>query len=107
MQKRLDTGKWKGDYRFRYKKDDKIFGSDDKKSWYSINPKLDGESEPDDEMEKILDGFQQHIRMMYPDADKLIIKGGLPELLVKCKTKGWMHIGGDGRHFELLQGGKK
>ncbi len=93
MQRSRKTGKWHADYRFRYRQDDKIFGSEDKKSWYRINYKDDGSPpENDEELEHKMDGFQQHMRMMFPDASKLMIKGGLKDLLEKSKNVPWMHI---------------
>ncbi len=38
-----DGGKWKFQYRFRYITDDKVWDSDDKKSWYSMT--MDGTEE--------------------------------------------------------------
>jgi hypothetical protein len=38
--KKHETGKWHLEYRFRYHKDDKVFDSEDRKSWYDAT--MDG-----------------------------------------------------------------
>lgn len=87
-------GDWKGWYRFRYKKDEKIFDSDDEKSWVMLNGRKDKnmQKKTEDEITGFMFDMQSAILLMYSQPDYLIIKGGISDLMEKAKTKDWMNI---------------
>lgn len=81
--------RFKGDYRFRYSKGEKIWDSDDKKSWWKFETK-EGDSEQDviDAVNKL----QSHIALKFSEIDYLEIKGDLSKFLELAKTKAWLHM---------------
>jgi hypothetical protein len=82
--------RYKGWYRFRYSKGDKIFDSDDEKTWVSftsINDETEFEA-----IGKMNDMQRNAIKMLYPDIDCLMIQGDISTFLEKAKTKEWMHL---------------
>ena len=87
-------GDWKGVYRFRYKRDEKIFNSKDEKSWMTIEGRKN-KSIPkmtEDQMIEYMDKFQLQLSGGYPDMDKMIVRDGLKDFLEKAKEKDWMNL---------------
>lgn len=81
--------RYEGTYRFRYKRDDKVFDSSDEKSWMSFESK---EDQTEQEMIASIDEIQKNMRFLYPDMDFLLVQGDLALFMEKSKTKDWMHI---------------
>lgn len=74
--KRKDDNQWIGQYAFRYRKDDKIFDSDDEKSRYEFK----GPLIPEDEQIKIMDKFAALAQLEYnKNIEREIIKGDANE----------------------------
>jgi hypothetical protein len=81
--------KYKGWSRFRYTKDDKIFDSEDEKSWTNFES---SDTNTEDEIIAIMDSMQNAIETGYPVKDKMIVKGSLKKLIELSKSKSWMNI---------------
>lgn len=73
--------RYKGWSRFRYAKDDKIWGSEDEKKWTTFTSQ-DGVT--DEDMIKYMD-VAQNMPVAYPEKDRIIVKGGLKELIKLSK----------------------
>lgn len=80
--------RYKGWYRFRYVKDDKIWGSEDEKKWTNFTSQ-DGLT--DEDMIKVME-LAQNLREAYPDKDHVIVKGDLKKMLELVEDKPWMNI---------------
>lgn len=80
---------FKGSYRFRYVKDDKIFDGEDEKSWYSFSLP---QGVTEESIIETMDLAQAEIESGYPEKDKVIVKGNLKLLMELAKDKEWMHI---------------
>ena len=79
---------WHGTFRFRYKKDDKIWDSDDEKIWNSFRLKNVDEKEVIQE----INIFFTAVLLEYPRADTLLVQGGIEKFLELANTKSWMQI---------------
>ena len=89
--------KYIGEYRFRYKKDDKIFDSEDKKSFYSFSAKTEDVAE--DEMVKKLNGFFEMVKLRYSVRAKYIeVKGDFHK---------FSYLGAQEDFFHIKTGGKE
>lgn len=84
-----ENNKWHGLMRTRIVKDNKIFDSDDEKSFTNITPK---ESKTEDELISIMDEIQEMAALRGMKTDSLLIRGGSDKLLELAKTKPWMHF---------------
>lgn len=80
---------YKGSYRFRYVKDNKIFDSQDEKRW--MNFKCE-KNLSEDEIIEIMEKLQNEIEEGYPDKDKIIVQGDLKKLMNLSKDKNWMFM---------------
>lgn len=78
-----------GGYRFRYAKDNKIFDSEDEKSWRYFKTT---EEKTEDEIIKIGNDMQEKMKAHFPQTDKIIVKGNLEKLMELAKDKPWMHL---------------
>lgn len=81
--------KYKGWSRFRYTKDEKIFDSEDEKSWTQFSSQ---EGHTEQAMIDFMEMSQKVIETGYPDKDHIIVKGNLEKLIELSKTKPWMNI---------------
>lgn len=81
--------RFKGSYRFRYIKDNKVFDSRDEKSWTDF---ICPEHATEEEILKFMDVAQKGIEEGYPDKDKIIVLGGVKKLMELSKDKSWMFI---------------
>lgn len=88
-QKQGTTDCWEGEYRFRYKKDDKIFNSEDEKNVYSLG--IDGESE--DQIVEKLNGLFEVIKTEYTAHSEYVeIKGGMEKFMFRLAQCPWSNI---------------
>lgn len=81
--------KYKVFYRFRYKKDDKIFNSEDEKNHYEFGF---NDTQSEDYIIDFIDKIQSLIEPGYPEKDKIIIKGNVDKMFSLCKDKPWFNI---------------
>lgn len=84
-----NPNRYYGTYRFRYNKDDKIFDSDDEKSWQSFQSKFD---ETEEAVIKSINDIHDVIGLKYPEKDFLLIQGGVEKFLEKARTVPWMNM---------------
>lgn len=75
--------------RFRYVRDEKIFDSEDKKSWTNFSS---SEGATENQMIAYLTIMQRGIEPGYPEMDHIIVKGDLKKLMALAKDKPWMNI---------------
>ncbi len=73
--------------RFRYKKDDGIFESEDEKRWMSF---ISSPGISEDDAIESMTKIQNKISEGYPDIDSVIIKGGLDKFFELTKDKPWI-----------------
>lgn len=62
---------WLVEYRFRYHKDNKVFDSEDKKSFYNISL-ID---KPEEYIISTLNQFIEVVRVKYPDTELTLVQG--------------------------------
>jgi hypothetical protein len=75
--------------RFRYVKDSKIWDSEDEKSWTTLKTT---DKKTDDEIIDMFNMMQEHIKGGYPDTDKIILKGGLKDLIKVSDKHSWLNM---------------
>ena len=75
--------------RFRYIRDEKIFDSEDKKSWTNFSS---AEGATENQMIAYLGIMQRGIEAGYPDMDQILVKGDLKKLIGLAKDKPWMNM---------------
>jgi hypothetical protein len=74
VKKAKGSDVWDGEYRYRYIKDDKIFDSEDEKSFYTMAIP----DKTEEEVESILDGMFDLMKLKYSGYnEKLTIKGDI------------------------------
>lgn len=88
VQKDKGSDTWKGNFRFRERVDEKIYGSDDKKTWHSFKGKDQGE----EKMISLIDAMMMVISVEYPDTDRLLVQGDMDVLFEKGQEKPWMNM---------------
>lgn len=81
--------KYKAWFRFRYIKDDKIWGGEDKKNWFTFTLQ---ENQTDDDVINIMTLAQKEIEAGYPEKDNVIVKGDIHKMMKLTEDKEWMHI---------------
>src|SRR3990167_671736 len=80
---------WIGEYRFRYKVDDKIFDSDDKKSFYEFSIIDLTEKEV---LAKI-ESFFESIKIVYSFKNEYVeIKGDVQKFMFRAAQAEWMNL---------------
>src|SRR6202012_5090632 len=82
-------GKFKGWARFRITKDARIWNNDDEKRWTTFGSQ--GE-ETEEDMIFILTEMQKKIDMEYPMMDRIIVKGGLKDLIELSDGHDWLNM---------------
>ena len=84
-------GKWLGEYRFRYYVDHQVFGSTDKKSWYTVTPPDDATEEKVIEVgNEMLKGLKD--KMGFEFTEYVEVKGDFDKMLFKAGQTDWFHI---------------
>ena len=81
--------RYKGSYRFRYIKDDKIFDSEDEKSWTDFTCE---DNIPETQIIEGMAYLQEAISAGYPDMDKIIVQDGIDKFFELAEGKPWMNI---------------
>lgn len=81
--------------RSRYGKDDKIFDSDDTKSWY-LHKSSEGQDE--DYLIDIVNKLQDMSKIAYDELDKVIVKGSVEKLLEMADAHPWLHLKSENIH---------
>lgn len=81
--------RFKGWSRFRYKKDKKIFDSDDSKNWHTFTS---DENTHEDFIIKTMEAIQNRISIKYPEKDFIRVNGDLKKLISLSKDKDWLHF---------------
>lgn len=86
-----ETKPWRLEYRFRYYNDSKVWGSQDKKSFYA------GELDPETSEEKALEAgnvvMNQLMKIGFGSEKEFNeIKGGLDKFIEVCRNSKYMHI---------------
>ena len=94
---------WMVEVRFRYKVDDKVFNSEDKKTWqhYRIPAEKSRETVRG-ELSTILDKLVELTNLTYgtkAKADTLEIQGGIEELVTASEKVDWVNIKKVPTHF--------
>lgn len=88
--KRTKDGTWKGEYRFRYYVDDKVFGSKDRKSVYEIT--IDKKTKEEDIVKKMNMLFEA-IKVHYTDIHEYIeVKGNVDKFMFLLGMRDWAQI---------------
>jgi len=82
-------GKWLGEYRFRYKKDDKVWHSNDRKSFYNFKIP---EEETEEEVLKKMEVFFDVIKIQYPRGEFISIKGDFNKFIFRMAQEPWFNI---------------
>lgn len=81
---------WLGEYRFRYKKDTKVFNSNDKKSFYSFRVK--GKM-PEDMVIRAMNELFEILKLRYSKRNKFIeVKGDMDKWIYLLAQEDIMHI---------------
>jgi hypothetical protein len=81
--------RYKGWWRFRYQKDDKIFDSVDEKKWAEFYSKEDIN---DEEIICITEKVQKILQFQFSEIDKIIVQGNLEKFMELSKEKNWMNL---------------
>lgn len=101
-------GEWHGEYRFRYHRDEKVYGSADEKSFYNFKSRVD-ERDPDGEallanLERVL---IPAIRVKYPDVRFNEVKGDGQRFMYVMALNEQSHIKRvNAEEWEKMQGGE-
>jgi hypothetical protein len=80
---------YKGWYRFRYRKDDRIFDNEDEKKWATFESK---EEQTEKEVILNIDMAMEGISVRYKDVDKLMVQGNLDKFIKLSDTKKWLNL---------------
>lgn len=80
--------RYKGWSRFRYVKDNKIWDSEDRKSWTTFTSR---EQMNDDEIIGFI-RLMQKLECAYPHKDEIIVKGDIKKFFELAKDKSWMNL---------------
>lgn len=99
--KRKGESEWKGWFRTRERKDDKFANSDDVKRWVKFT--MDANEESEDEVIKVGDRMQALASELFPFPERVLIHGGIQEMIEKTKNVDWFQT----RQFGIIKGGKK
>lgn len=82
---------WRAIYRFRWYRDDKIFHSDDKRSWYKIDPQEGGPGDRD----KLIEMFELmmvlHTKHWRTNIHRVHVDAVGPKALDVMMKQPWMH----------------
>lgn len=81
--------KWLGEYRFRYKVDEKVFDSKDKKSFYSFT--IDGKMKEKEVIAKLNKLFEL-IKIKYPKGKFVEVKGDMDKFMYVMAQEKFIHI---------------
>jgi hypothetical protein len=90
--KNPEDNHWRCNYRFRYSKDDKIWDSDDEKSWWKMKIPL---KETEESIIEKTNLVQSVIALRFPYTDKIIVKGDIKKLFTLSVGHPWMNIKGE------------
>lgn len=82
-------GAFKGWSRFRTRKDDKIWDSEDEKRWTIIQS---AEGHDEQFMIKTMREMQETLKCAFPDIDKIIVKGNLKKLMRLSDGHDWLNM---------------
>lgn len=82
-------GGWKGKYRFRYRQDEKLWDSEDRKVWYDFKPVA---NDTEEKIIQVLDDFQKQVSIIFMETDKIIVQGDMKKLFKLAKGHDWMNI---------------
>lgn len=80
---------WKGSYVFRYKEDNKVFDSKDRKSKYNMVIK---DTTEDELINKIHKTFDYMSRFFTENKDFVEVKGNPKKMIELCKDKEWFNF---------------
>jgi predicted RNase H-like HicB family nuclease len=99
--------KWIGEYRFRYFRDNKTFGSKDKKSFYSMELH-EGSTEQEimTGIDEVIEGFGKSYQ---PDVvDKILIQStDMNKLMFEMAKKDWCQVSSGKTMEEAMQRGEE
>lgn len=81
--------RFKASSRFRYVKDDKIFDSEDEKSWADFTSQ---DHATEEDVIHVMELLQKEIEQGYPDKDKIIVQGDINKFFKLAAGKPWMNM---------------